>query len=859
MCAIKSKIIQVLIIGVLTNCLSVPLKSAALAAPATSYEVAPETNLSKKEAPLSAAVEKHEEDPSLVMEQFTKVFAPPQIVPNGKGVKPEELSELKTVTQRGNILIKKFKDALGKAGSSTKPPVATFSCIRSPVSYAACELYAVLTRLANAYAVAKPAEAEAIKAMTCDFCRQILELEAGENDMRTLWSMAIILMPLNGKQTIFAMRKELEEAELLEPLANTLLWWGSPNCFFTKNPPQPLDANEYGRVWAYIDQVDQCAIIATLRNSPKKYSRIKSMQSYLSRLIEGGGIARTGEMIYHGGFHMAYAYGMPPKIAIVSNMNKAGLPVSPEAQSRLRAYGRMNAFISMDTKISPNLMMRAGSPGSGRYFDVAQLADSLGTQDQPDEELAGLFLASAAQFPPPRSKDEWRKERDLNQAAPIVERYQKAGIKPSLVEGCFTLPARPGLVWRSNDWMLSVAGMRPDFIGIEMYGWVTPPANAFVCNGSVLAMRKGHPDEYAVGYVPEKGWNWSLWPATTSLVKTDAESTGSKSVILITNHSPIGGVLSVGQGKDAAGLLAYRHEAGDFQDDTLNFNKSIFLFNGRALVLTSGISSQAPFPCVTTLYQEHLETPPQILGEIQATSSLSAPSGLGYTLLTSPHSAPESKPMLRAFNRHQTWRTPNPANVKQGVQYPTLFYILGFNQKPPWKDLPKPSPEALKVSMDKMLDDFIPGEGDFAVAYLDHGVKPVSAACAFLMSVNGVPDQGSVQLKRLDADAHCAYDEIAKAWIYSSFKPDTAWADCGLLKHVGRAAALIAKESGDGHLNLSLASWDEKNTEAYSVTLQGRWSALSGSATVKTDADKTVITVPYDGDQACHVVLEKMR
>ncbi|MFA6291246.1 MAG: hypothetical protein WC637_05655 [Victivallales bacterium] len=122
-----------------------------------------------------------------------------------------------------------------------------------------------------------------------------------------------------------------------------------------------------------------------------------------------------------------------------------------------------------------------------------------------------------------------------------------------------------------------------------------------------------------------------------------------------------------------------------------------------------------------------------------------------------------------------------------------------------------------------------------------------------------LPDQGSVQFKRLDTDAHCAYDEIAKAWIYSSFKPDTTWADCGLVKHVGRAAALIAKESGDGQLNLSMASWDEKNTEAYSVTLQGRWSVLSGSATAKTGNNETVITVPYAGDQACHLVLEKMR
>jgi hypothetical protein len=595
-----------------------------------------------------------------------------------------------------------------------------------------------------------------------------------------------------------------------------------------------------------------------LPDGPDKLRRIHLMQGYLSQLIEGGAIRPTGEMIFHGAFHLAYSYAMPANLGHIANMKKAGFPLSKAAQEHLYSYGRVVAHILMENKLSPNMWMRAGSTGYlDRSGDLMQLADmgDPGDSGPLNREMAGLYLAVVEQQTPlPETGPNQMRNKQRNAIkAGAVQRYQAAGISPASLEECLPLPARPGLVWRSGDWMISAAGMRPGFGGIEMYGWAAPPCNAYTCNGSVLVMRKGDP-RHAVGFEPANGWDWSLWPAATTLVKRDAELTSRRSLAGGRNESPIGGVLAVGHGQDAAGLFSMSYKGRDFQGDELTFCKSIFTFDGRVLVMTSGITSASPFPCATTLYQEFLDHPASTMGELPADAPLKAPSGFRYAVL----SGTQTGSTLRVLNRHQSWRNPVPARVKPGVSYPPLLNLLGFHQFAPWRNLPSPSKQALSASTEEMLNDFVPGEGDFAVAYLDHGVKPTNAACAFLMSVSGELNADSIRVKRLDGDAHYAYDEAAKSWVYASFKPDTTWMDCGVVKHVGRSAALLVKED-NGLLQLTLASWEEANSEAYSVTLAGRWSVTAGPASAKAEADETILTVPYVGDQSRQVVLKKMQ
>jgi len=97
---------------------------------------------------------------------------------------------------------------------------------------------------------------------------------------------------------------------------------GHPNSFFTKNPPQPQGPNESGRLFQYLEQFDVWAAMAVLPDSPKKYRYLEMMRDHLSNLIVGGAFCPAGEMIYHGGFHMAYAFAMPTKFANLAQNEK---------------------------------------------------------------------------------------------------------------------------------------------------------------------------------------------------------------------------------------------------------------------------------------------------------------------------------------------------------------------------------------------------------------------------------------------------------------------------------------------------------------------------------------------------------
>ena len=548
----------------------------------------------------------------------------------------------------------------------------------------------------------------------------------------------------------------------------------------------------------------------------------------------------SGEAINHGGFHLAYTYLMPRMLQHMANLKKAGFPVSPEAEAHLRAFGRLTAHILIDKKMSPNLWLRAGSQGICHLADRLIILADMGDPDGKgiyDREMAGLFLTVAEED---KSLDLTGKKPPNYWQKPIVEaarRYREAGLTPLPLAGCHAMPARPGLVWRGGEWMLSAAGLRTGFSSIEMYAGCTPPCNAYVCNGSLLAMRQGDP-RWAVGFEPDKGWNWCLWPAATTLLKPDHEMMARHRVEhAIRNGSSIGGVATLGD----TGLLAVDFKGMGPQGEGLSFHKSIALLDGRALVMTSGISSSVDRPCVTTLYQEYLDSPAMptwvdgkrregLSGEERADSArqLVDAQGLGYTLLQADPGA------LRLFRRPQQWRTPGADCVKPGVNNPVLLIKA---------DVPN------TANMDVLLDDFIPRQGDFATAYLDHGVKPKDAACAFVVSLDPKAKTPPPRVETMTTDAHAAYDPASRTWVYASFKPEMAFQGEGPVSRLGRSAAVLVKQLEGGRLSVAVESWENANPAPFTLVLKGSWKLESGDGEAKAGNGVTTLSIPYAGDR----------
>jgi len=126
--------------------------------------------------------------------------------------------------------------------------------------------------------------------------------------------------------------------------------------------------------------------------------------------------------------------------------------------------------------------------------------------------------------------------------------------------------------------------------------------------------------------------------------------------------------------------------------------------------------------------------------------------------------------------------------------------------------------------MDEVLNEFIPGEGDFSVAYFDHGIKPVDASCAFLISAHGVPASGCGAREGPGENRHCAYDTQAKTWIYGGIRTRNDLERVREAGSDGPSSPMLIQETGANMIQLAIASWDEKNKAPYTLALVGRWS-----------------------------------
>ncbi|MFA6293731.1 MAG: hypothetical protein WC637_18225, partial [Victivallales bacterium] len=117
------------------------------------------------------------------------------------------------------------------------------------------------------------------------------------------------------------------------------------------------------------------------------------------------------------------------------------------------------------------------------------------------------------------------------------------------------------------------------------------------------------------------------------------------------------------------------------------------------------------------------------------------------------------------------------------------------------------------------MNQFVPQEGDFAIAYFDHGSQPKDAADAFILTPDPAKDGKTVLPVILTQSkaGHAAFDENSRTYAYASFEPDVK-CSAGPLADIGRPAAVLIRVMQDQTMKCSVSSWDVKNTVAYTLT-----------------------------------------
>jgi len=327
----------------------------------------------------------------------------------------------------------------------------------------------------------------------------------------------------------------------------------------------------------------------------------------------------------------------------------------------------------------------------------------------------------------------------------------------------------------------------------------------------------GKPPSLAASGWSYDGWNWCHFPGTTALERPAQDLFDGYA--MYGNASAFAGGTQVGDD----GLWAMDFCGGS----GVQFKKSVFCFDNRITVITSGIQLEKKLhaPAVTTLYQNRIQ-PGNELVSLDGETIKDFPSerqvdgekahwlidnqGTGYFI-------PSGHDPLQLACRKQEWT------------YLAARYLIDPKDNP----LPANSDyqffRAKPRNMTEIAKHYRPTTGDFALAYFNHGLNPADTLCSYTMVIQATPAQMAAfaadppyQILQHDGHAHAVLDRASQTTGYALFEANPNIAAAGLLRANNQPCFVMLQ--GDGaHLRISVACTDIKRTEPVRLTLQGAW------------------------------------
>jgi hypothetical protein len=158
---------------------------------------------------------------------------------------------------------------------------------------------------------------------------------------------------------------------------------------------------------------------------------------------------------------------------------------------------------------------------------------------------------------------------------------------------------------------------------------------------------------------------------------------------------------------------------------------------------------------------------------------------------------------------------------------------------------------------------FRPSTGNYALAWLDHGLRPTNAACAYTVVVETTADgmkdlaeaMGSAtsapyKILQQDERAHILHDRASGVTGYVLFEANKAIETEGILLANSRPC-FVMTQPREGDLLLSVASTDVALKDPIVLRIRGRWSvaaseSVAGDAEVSYERDETSLELPYE-------------
>ena len=421
------------------------------------------------------------------------------------------------------------------------------------------------------------------------------------------------------------------------------------------------------------------------------------------------------------------------------------------------------------------------------------------TDDSLDEELASTYLQVTS-----RSADE---------SQGIFGRH----LEPMpLPEGHWTYNGGAFGIHRYNDKMVTLKAYNKDVWSSEIY-YRDNRYGRYQSHGAVQIKPFGDQTEY--GFAQE-GWDWNRNPgATTIHLPLEQLNSPIRHTLMLRSSETFSGSSNL-EGK--YGLFGFKHKAPghlDRFDGSFVARKSVMAVDDRLILLGSDIKNRtSKYSTETTLFQ---------------------------------HGIAEKSADLWV-NGKKVEQFPFAATLKAGDWlidgHDNGYYVIKGDEVNVRR-------QHQTSRHDKTMK---PTEGDFSVAWIDHGKAPSDAEYEYLVLMDTTPEamtkladdmkagKKPYQVLRKDASAHIIKDNASQVTGYVAFTGGSF--NEGVVNSISREAMVMTRPVSDTEMTISAVTTDLGLTKEtmpktidIAVTIKGAWQAaeMNDKVKVATSGDST--------------------
>ncbi|ARZ02387.1 chondroitin ABC lyase [Yersinia ruckeri] len=590
------------------------------------------------------------------------------------------------------------------------------------------------------------------------------------------------------------MSHELDKHQLRQQVADALLWYSREfKANFDMVPgPESSDLDYFNTL-----SRQHLALLMLESDPAKRIALLKRFGEYinvaLSQIPPGGrdGLRPDGTAWRHEGNYPGYSFPAFKNAGqLVYMLHGTPFAVSQEGRASLKK-AMLSAWIYSNPATSLGLAGRHpfNSPSLTLFQDSFRwlaLTGNPETGDKVDHELAAVYLQVTNT---PESESE----------ALFGQRITPA----SLPQGNWTFNGGAFGIHRFNDKMVTLKAYNSHVWSSEIY-YRDNRYGRYQSHGAIQVLPYGSQKER--GFVQD-GWDWNRNPGTTTihlpLAELDSPNTHT---LMLRGDQPFSGHSSLG---GQYGMFAFKFNAPSMPkfDSSFMARKTALETENRLVLLGSNISNTTTqYATETTLFQH---------GITDQASDLWV-NGERITAL----------PYQRTLSAGD-WLIDGHGNG----------YLLTADAKGEVRRQHQIS------ANDKTRERT---EGDFSLAWLDHGTQPQNAQYEYLMVLDATPERMQqlaadyrtgkklYEVLRKDDIAHIVRDNVTKTTGYTAFSAVTP--DSGVVKHIAQPAIVMTQPQNDGQLKISGVTPDLNMTRttvatplSIAVTLKGQWQVTQNN------------------------------